>query len=184
MTRVYIRDMPKVDVKDIPDLPGYAADSITGRIFSKTTSTIWRTIVPYMNNKGYLCVDLYKDHKRKHYLVHRLIALTFIDNPKGFKEVNHKDEDKTNNAASNLEWCTRAYNCNYGSRADKFRKSFKKFLESHRPPRNKRCYCLQTGEFFDSAEEAAKKFNICSSAIRKSCLYKQLVHGQYRFMYC
>lgn len=48
--------------------------------------------------------------------VHRLVAKAFIDNPHDYKEVNHIDEDKTNNCALNLEWCTHKYNNNYGSK--------------------------------------------------------------------
>lgn len=48
-------------------------------------------------------------------LLHRLVATAFIPNPNGFPCINHKDEDKTNNNANNLEWCTYKYNSNYGT---------------------------------------------------------------------
>lgn len=68
------------------------------------------------NNKGYKMVDLYKDNKRKQLLVHRLVAEAFVfnDNPNDYKCVNHKDENKANNRADNLEWCSQKYNMNYG----------------------------------------------------------------------
>lgn len=66
-----------------------------------------------MNTSGYFAVQLCKDGKRKSYLVHRLVAEHFINNPKRCPEVNHKDEDKSNNVVDNLEWCTRKYNMNY-----------------------------------------------------------------------
>ena len=63
---------------------------------------------------GYLCVDLHKEGRAKTFRVHRLVASAFVENPNGYDEVNHIDEDKRNNTASNLEWCTRSYNCSFG----------------------------------------------------------------------
>lgn len=70
----------------------------------------------------YLQVCLCKNSVQRTYKVHKLVARAFIPNPLGYKEINHKDEDKTNNCVENLEWCSRAYNVNYGSRNDKTRK--------------------------------------------------------------
>ena len=39
-----------------------------------------------------------------------------MDNPEGLYEVNHIDEDKTNNRVDNLEWCDHKYNNSYGSK--------------------------------------------------------------------
>lgn len=64
----------------------------------------------------YLQVSLSKNGKNKKLLVHRLVAKAFIENPLFLPEVNHIDEDKTNNFAENLEWCTHKYNNNYGSK--------------------------------------------------------------------
>lgn len=50
-----------------------------------------------------------------HHSVHRLVAQAFIDNPLGLPEINHKDENTSNNEVQNLEWCTRKYNANYGT---------------------------------------------------------------------
>jgi len=65
--------------------------------------------------KGYLQVRFSKDGKQKTFKVHRLVALAFIPNPLGLPEVNHKDEDKTNNCVGNLEWCDHLYNIRYGT---------------------------------------------------------------------
>lgn len=68
-----------------------------------------------LNVFGYPVVILVKDKKQKGYMVHRLVAETFISNPNNLPFVNHKDEIKTNNHVSNLEWCTAEYNINYGT---------------------------------------------------------------------
>lgn len=75
-----------------------------------------RMLKPYKNHDGYLMIDLRSPGKRKSISVHRLVAQAFIPNPDNLPEVNHKDEDKTNNCVDNLEWCTTQYNCNYGTR--------------------------------------------------------------------
>ena len=64
---------------------------------------------------GYLLVTLCLGGKQKNKSVHRLVAEAFVPNPSGFPCVNHLDEDKMNNRADNLEWCTVKYNTNYGT---------------------------------------------------------------------
>lgn len=64
---------------------------------------------------GYPGVVLSKNGKRESKSVHRLVAEAFIPNPERLPVVNHKDEDKGNARADNLEWCTAKYNMNYGT---------------------------------------------------------------------
>lgn len=62
-------------------------------------------------NNGYLKVPLTNgNHIKRYYLVHRLVAEAFIDNPNNLPQVNHIDGNKENNHVSNLEWCTREDN--------------------------------------------------------------------------
>jgi hypothetical protein len=60
-----------------------------------------------------LHIVLWKNGKPKGFLIHRLVAETFVDNPKQLKEINHINQDKTDNKATNLEWCDRRYNVRY-----------------------------------------------------------------------
>lgn len=78
---------------------------------------------PLRKDHGYLAVRLYKNGKWRTIRLHRIIAEAFIPNENNLPEINHIDEDKSNNAASNLEWCTRKYNCNYGSRIERLSKA-------------------------------------------------------------
>ena len=48
-------------------------------------------------------------------MLHRIIAQAFIVNPNNYKEINHKDENPSNNSLQNLEWCDKKYNINYGT---------------------------------------------------------------------
>lgn len=64
----------------------------------------------------YLRVCLSKNGTNKWYLVHRLVAEAFIDNPDNLPQVNHKNEQKQENFVENLEWCSKEYNLKYGTR--------------------------------------------------------------------
>lgn len=71
-----------------------------------------------VGTKGYLSVMLYDaQHNSKRVMVHILVANAFIYNPYNLPQINHIDEDKTNNKAENLEWCTPKYNNNYGTKS-------------------------------------------------------------------
>lgn len=70
---------------------------------------------PFFTKQGYLRVSLSKNNKNTQPLIHRLVAIHFIENKNDYCEVNHIDENKINNCASNLEWCDRKYNVNYGT---------------------------------------------------------------------
>lgn len=72
---------------------------------------------------GYNQYSLNKNGKRKLFLGHVMVAKTFIPNPNNYPIVNHKDEVRDNNNVGNLEWCTHAYNTNYGTCTEKMRKS-------------------------------------------------------------
>lgn len=69
------------------------------------------------NGRGYMIVSLKIEGKRKwrKCYVHRLVAIAYIPNPENNPEVNHKDENKSNNHYRNLEWTTRLENVNYGT---------------------------------------------------------------------
>ena len=75
-----------------------------------------RIISPVKCLNGYLEANLNKNGKRYVKLLHRVVAEAFLPNPHGYPQINHKDEDLTNCAVDNLEWCTAKYNANYGTR--------------------------------------------------------------------
>ena len=95
---------------------------------------------PKETPNGYLQVCLSKNGEDKWCYVHRLVAETFLENPENLPEVNHKDEDKTNNFVflnedglvdkekSNLEWKNHRDNCNHGTRNERAAKAISKAL--------------------------------------------------------
>lgn len=75
----------------------------------------------FTDGLGYLRAQLYSNSKRKSFLVHRLVAQAFIQNPDNLPQVNHRDENPSNDNVDNLEWCDGKYNVNYGTRIDRIR---------------------------------------------------------------
>lgn len=157
--------------KDIPDFPGYQASNL-GRIKStcrlvhstngkKTFSYyIPERIMKFTVRSRYLCVTLCLNGKHINVLVHRIIAKTFIPNPYDLPEVNHRDEDKLNNKVTNLEWCTRDYNKNYGTGNIRCaEKRSKKVIQ-------------YTDDFFkewNSINDAARGNNVTAGSIKSAC---------------
>lgn len=63
-----------------------------------------------IDSNGYLSVCLSKKSVVTRFRIHRLVALHFLSNKNKLPVVNHKDGNKKNNCANNLEWCTQSYN--------------------------------------------------------------------------
>lgn len=88
-------------MRQIPGYPEYLTDA-AGQIFSEK----YKKFLNHFLVKGYKKVGLYKDRRLKHVFVHRILALTWIDNPQNKPYVNHRDGNKLNNLLDNLEWVT------------------------------------------------------------------------------
>ena len=110
--------------KDIPGYEGIYQASTHGRIRSapgKTTHSVrhgirkWQTRImkPKTKTSRAIRVTLWKDKQSKDYLVHRLVATTFLPKPDGKDCINHKDGNPKNNNITNLEWCDHRENSNH-----------------------------------------------------------------------
>ena len=124
------------------------------------------------NGYGYLFVILCKDGQKKMSFVHRLVAEAFIPNTNNLKTVNHRDEVKTNNAASNLEWMSREDNVAYS--------------QPHLAKRSVQMFDKSTGELlatFPSTREAERVTGINHSNISACCLGKLKSAGGYVWRY-
>ena len=85
-----------------------------------------RILKQVVTHNGYLRVGLRVDGKQKMLRVHRLVCEAFHENPDNKSDVNHINENKTDNRACNLEWCTRIENCNHGTRNERVAKALSK----------------------------------------------------------
>lgn len=107
--------------KDIEGYEGIYQVSNLGNVKTIYDNTHHKKVDRLLKQKflktGYKIVALSKMCKRKYFTVHRLVAKAFIPNTCNLPSINHKDENKSNNNVSNLEWCTIAYNNTYGSHA-------------------------------------------------------------------
>ena len=103
--------------KKIEGHPNYSV-SDKGRVRNDKTSLILKYGT---NGHGYLTVVLYPGRKR--FYVHRLVSQTFLPNCNNLPQVNHLDENKENNAVTNLEWISAKDNCNFGTRNERLSKS-------------------------------------------------------------
>lgn len=129
------------------------------------------------DKNGYLIATLSKNDNEKKCKVHRLVAQAFIPNPDNLPQVNHKDEDKTNNRVDNLEWCSGDYNSNYGTRNERAAKS-----KINHPLFSKAVLCVETGVIYPSAKEIQRELGYCTvSSICQCCLGKKYYHTAYGY---
>lgn len=115
-----VESIPNEEWRDIVGWEGLYQVSNLGRVKSLSRSIVYKDGREYTypskiikNQKvstGYRSVMFYGVNGKKQYYVHRLVAETFIPNPKNLGDVNHKDGCKTNNIILNLEWCSRSDN--------------------------------------------------------------------------
>ena len=142
-----------------------------------------KILVPNSNGNGYLHVQLCKNGEKKQKYVHRLVAMAFIPNPENKPQVNHKDEVKTNNAVDNLEWCTSAYNVNYGTKIERQKQTYKDNYKNGKNKVVKKVFCVELNKTFDSITRAKEELGIDASKITKVCKGKAETAGGFHWKY-
>ena len=113
---------------------------------------------------GYYKVTLFLDGEKKTFSVHRLIAETFIPNPKNLPMVNHKDENKLNNNIDNLEWVTALQNANYGSRNERISQTNKELFKDTKIKRGNHSEAIQVAMCDPKTQEIIQIFDSIASA--------------------
>ena len=159
----------KEEWKDIENYEGVYQVSSFGRVKRLNTNRILKS---GKSKGGYPYVVLSKNGITSNKTIHRLVAEGFIPNPENKSDVNHIDEDKTNNIVSNLEWMTRKENINHGTRTE-------------------RCLIpiiainIKTGEVkeFTSGTECARQLGLYHQNISKVLKSERKQTGSYTFKY-
>jgi hypothetical protein len=207
--------------KDIEDYEGLYEVSNIGRVRSLDRIVTYcdgRTtlhkgvILKHVITRGYYYVHLNKNGVMKNYRISRLVAIAFIPNIDNLPEVNHKDENTFNDEYSNLEWCTRQYNCNYGNHNSNLSKSLTgKFIGDNHPmygkkqsekskdimrnkalerykiksnhARAKKIICTTTNKVFGCIEDASRYYNVNRTGISECCRGVRKVSHNLSWMY-
>jgi hypothetical protein len=123
--------------KDIKDCEGLYQVSDLGRVKSIRKNKILK---PWLNHAGYKMVCLYIKTIKKHSLVHRLVAQTFILNPENKPTVNHKNGIRNDSRLKNLEWCTHSENARHSYRELNRRTNSDKMIGEKNPSSKLREY--------------------------------------------
>jgi len=158
--------------KDIQNYEGLYQVSNLGRI--KALAKTYRTgeyygeryqpekIIKPFSNYRYLCVDLNKNAVSKKHRVHRIVAITFLENPNNLSEVNHINGDKFDNRAENLEWCTRSHN-----QLHAYSIGLQKVKHGAELTWSKRVVDTNTNVIYETISEAATSCNVSVASLSR-----------------
>lgn len=157
MTSAVLRNERNKMWKTVDEYKEYEV-SDDGLVRRKDTKHILK---PWIATGGYLYVAFSENCKGHTKRLHRIVAKAFCDNPDGKPHVNHIDGNKTNNVASNLEWCDRSENQVH---------AFSNGLQTHigKYP-VKSVVCVNDGKVFGTIRQASEHYGICRSAIYACC---------------
>lgn len=159
--------------KDIPNYEGLYQVSNQGRVKSIThyarnnrnggmRLVSGKILSQYKMPNGYMQVQLSKNEKREKFYIHRIVASVFLENKKGYSDVNHIDGNKNNNCVENLEWCSHRMNQIH---------MVKNRLTKKLHP----VFCVELNRMFNSLSEAERFTGLnrrgISKAIKKGAKY-------------
>ena len=154
--------------KEVDGFRGYFVSNL-GRIKSHRQCKDGLILKQRLDRKGYCAVMMSDDSCKKHNMkVHRIVLKTFnpVDNMDSL-EVNHKDEDKTNNRLENLEWVTHLENVRHGT-------GHQRATE----PQKMKIKCIENGIVYNSMKEVSDDLNISYGDVSRCCSGKlKSTHG-------
>lgn len=176
--------------RDVPGYEGFYMVSNLGRI--KSIRNYHRNdgdkILSPWNKDGYPVVSLSKDNRVRKVLVRRLVAMAFLYNPDGLKEVDHINGIRSDCKADNLRWCTHKQNNNYVLHKAILRAANPwRDCESSCHPRAKEIEQLtKSGSVvrrWGCAKDAAIALGLSRSLISQCCTGKRNSGGGYRWRF-
>ena len=159
----------------VRDDPNYEVTR-SGSVRNSKTGNVLK---PSLNNSGYLFVNMGPKHHRFSRSVHRLVAEAYVDGYAPGLDVNHKNGDKQDNRAENLEFCSRSENIRHAYRTG-LAKGHKVDYAGTQP---KRVKIVETGEEFRTLRECEKAINGNNRHISECLNGKQKTHRGYHFEY-
>lgn len=163
----------------IAETDGVYHISTHGNIKSfKQNSTRGRLITPSINSRGYYVVSIEIHGVRKTVLLHRLVAKTFLHNPKNLPVINHIDGNKLNCHVDNLEWCSHSYNLQHA-----YDTGLKRKVKPPKCCKPVKQYSLNNDyiKTWDSTVSAAKALGKDPSAINRAC--QSHTHRAYNYLW-
>lgn len=128
---------------------------------------------------GYKVISLYRNGNGRMFRVHRLVALSFIDNPKRKPCIDHINGMRDDNRVENLRWCTKKENANYDIAIMNYRNN-----AISKRGKNVRQY--ENGVWvadYAGCNEASRMTGICNSSISDCCNGKRKTAGGYEWIY-
>ena len=152
---------------EVNGFPNYDVSS-NGIVMSRRTG---KRLYQTTTKCGYLQVHLWNNGKCRNTLVHRLVAEAFVPNPERKPQVNHKNGDKTDNRAENLEWVTASENQHH--RYDNLGKKKTTWnVVAANDVCRKPVFCIETGEIFRSITDGARSMG------KNASMLSEHLHGK------
>ena len=162
--RGYKVPMKKVELLDSQ----YFVDE-KGNVLNKYGKKVFQ----YTDKDGYKYIVLRRKGKRKKFLIHRLVAKSYLDNPLGHPQVNHIDGNKTNNDVSNLEWVSPGENQLHS----------RYVLNNVTGFADTPVMCLETGKVYRSTRDAWRDTGVGYSHISECAKGKRKTAGRFHWRY-